>query len=160
MKKTLITLLLAVIGFGTASAQFEKGKMYLATTTNSLGLSYSKTQNLQLNLGLNAGYLFEDDWMLIGEAGVDYSSKDLQSFNVGAKCRYLIEQNGLFLQAGLKYMHAAPSFNDLQVTPELGYCFFLNHYLTIEPSIYYDISTQDFDHRSNAGIKIGLAWYF
>lgn len=160
MKKLLFTLLLVTFGIGTASAQFEKGKKYIGATTNSAGLSYSKDTKLSLGLGINAGYMFEEAWMAIAEAGFNYTHKDMQQFYIGAKCRYLIEQNGLFLQAGLKYVHEAPSFNDLQITPEIGYVFFLNHNLTVEPSLYYDISTYDFDHHSKAGVKIGLAWYF
>lgn len=160
MKKLLFTLLLAVLGISSASAQFEKGKTYLSAATNSAGLSYDKTSKLNLGLSANAGYMFEEAWMAIGEVGFNYSNKDCQQFSVGAKCRYLIEQNGLFLQTGAKYVHQATNFNDVQITPEVGYCFFLNHYLTIEPSLYYDVSLSDFSDKSRAGVKIALAWYF
>lgn len=160
MKKLLFTLLLAVLGFGSASAQFEKGKMYLGATTNSAGLSYSKNEKFKLNAGVNAGYMFEEAWMAIAEVGFDYSNKDMQTFNIGAKCRYLIEQNGIFLQLGAKYLHGAPNFNDVQITPEVGYCFFLNRHLTVEPSLYYDMSLSDLAEKSKTGLKVGLAWYF
>ncbi len=160
MKKLFITMLLAVIGISSASAQFEKGKMYLGATTNSAGLSYSKESKFCLNAGVNAGYMFEDDWMAIAEVGFDYNHKDMQQLYVGAKCRYLIEQNGLFLQLGAKYVHGAMRFDDLQITPEVGYCFFLNKHLTIEPSLYYDMSLTKFTDKSKTGIKVGLAWLF
>lgn len=160
MKKTLITLFFALVGIGSASAQFEKGKYYLGATTNATGLSYSKNEKFGINLGVNGGYLFEDGWMLLTEVGFDYHNSDMQSLHAGLKCRYLIEQNGLFLQAGLRFLHGAPNYNDLQVTPELGYCFFLNRNLTIEPSLYYDVSTNKFSEYSKVGVKIGLAWYF
>lgn len=160
MKKLLFTLLLTVIGVSSASAQFEKGKKYIGATTNSAGLSYSKAEKFSLGVGVNGGYMFEEGWMAIAEAGFNYSNKDMQEFYAGAKCRYLIEQNGIFLQAGVKYVHHAPSFNDVQITPEVGYCFFLNRHLTIEPSLYYDISLSEFTDKSKTGLKIGLAWYF
>lgn len=160
MKKLLITMLLAIVGVGSASAQFEIGKKYLGATTNSAGLSYSDATKFQIGAGVNAGYMFEQDWLAIAEAGFDYSNKDMQSFYLGAKCRYLIEQNGIFLQGGVKYLHSAPSFNDVQITPEVGYCFFLNRHLTVEPSFYYDMSLSDFTKKSKAGLKIGLGWYF
>lgn len=160
MKKILLTIFLAAVGLGSASAQFEKGKYYLGATTNSAGISYNKNQKLGLNLGVNGGYMFEDGWMLLSEIGFDYHNKDMQQLYAGLKCRYLIEQNGLFLQAGAKFVHGAPSFNDVQITPEVGYCYFLNRHLTIEPSLYYDVSLTDFSENSRVGVKIGLAWYF
>ncbi|MBR6202566.1 MAG: outer membrane beta-barrel protein [Bacteroidaceae bacterium] len=160
MKKILLSLLLVVVGISSASAQFEKGKYYLGATANAGSLSYSKHEKFGINLGVNGGYLFEDGWMLLTEVGFDYHCKDMQSLYAGLKCRYLIEQNGLFLQAGARYLHGAPNYNDLQVTPEIGYCFFLNRHLTIEPSLFYDISTNKFSEYSKAGVKVGLAWYF
>ena len=160
MKKIIFTLFLAIVGIGSASAQFEKGKYYLGATTNAAGLSYSKNSKLGINLGVNAGYMFEEAWMAIGEVGFDFHNSDLKEFYAGAKCRYLIKQNGLFLQLGAKFLHAAPNFNDVQITPETGYCFFLNRHLTIEPSLYYDVSLTDFSDKSKVGVKIGFAWYF
>ena len=160
MKKIVFTFVLALLGIGSASAQFEKGKYYLAATTNTAGISYSKHEKLHLNLGVNGGYMFEEAWMLIAETGFDYHNNDMQSLYAGLKCRYLIKQNGLFLQAGAKYLHGAPNFNDVQITPEVGYCFFLNRHLTIEPSLYYDVSLSDFSDKSKVGVKVGLAWYF
>ena len=99
MKKIVFTLIFALVGISSAFTQNEKGKYYLAATTN-------------------------------------------------------------FLQAGAKYVHGAPNFNDVQITPEVGYCFFLNRHLTLEPSLYYDVSLSDFSEKSEFGVKIGLAWYF
>lgn len=160
MKKIVFTLIFALVGISSAFAQFEKGKYYLAATTNAAGLSYSKNEKVRLNLGVNGGYMFEEAWMLIADMGFDYHNNDMKTLYAGMKCRYLIEQNGLFLQAGAKYVHGAPNYNDLMVTPELGYCFFLNRHLTIEPSLYTDISTNCFSEYTKVGVKIGLAWYF
>ena len=112
MKKIVFTFLFALVGISSAFAQFEKGKYYLAATTNAAGLSYNKHEKVGINLGINGGYMFEDAWMLITEVGFDYRNKDLQNFSAGMKCRYLIEQNGIFLQAGVKYVHGAPNYND------------------------------------------------
>lgn len=155
-----MTLVLAIMGFASASAQFESDKLYLGSTLNGINLSYSDSKNLSLGFGAQAGYMFEQDWLAIGEVGFDFHSKDLQSTFIGAKCRYFIEQNGIFLQAGAKYVHAAKSYNDVVLTPEVGYCFFLNGHLTVEPSIYFDMSVTDFSKKSEFGLKIGLGWYF
>ena len=119
MKKIVFTLIFALVGISSAFAQFEKGKYYLAATTNSGGFSYSKAHKARFNLGVNGGYMFEE------------------------AC-----------------VHGAPNFNDVQITPEVGYCFFLNRHLTIEPSLYYDVSLSDFSEKSEFGVKVGLAWYF
>lgn len=160
MKKLVLAFLLAVCGISSAFAQFEQGKKYLGISTNAAGISYSKTQKLGINAGVNAGYMFEEAWMVIGEVGFDYHNEDMQQLYAGVKCRYLIEQNGLFLQLGGKYVHEAKSFNDLQITPELGYCFFLGKHMAVEPSLYYDVSLSDFSDKSKFGAKVGLAWYF
>ena len=160
LRRMLFTLLLVTIGVGSASAQFEKGKYYLGATTNMAGLAYSKNEKVNFNAGINAGYMMEQDWLMILEAGFNYRNSDMQSFYAGAKCRYFFEQNGVFLQLGGKYQHYIPNFNDVLITPEVGYCFFLNRHLTIEPSLYYDISLKDYSEYSKVGLKVGLAWYF
>ena len=109
MKKIVFTLIFALVGISSAFAQFEKGKYYLAATTNAAGLSYSKNEKVRLNLGVNGGYMFEEAWMLIADVGFDYHNNDMKTLYAGMKCRYLIEQNGLFLQAGAKYVHGAPN---------------------------------------------------
>lgn len=160
MKKIFLAVLLAAAGVTGMKAQFEQGKCYVGATTNMAGLSYSKESKFNLNLGLNAGYMFEEAWMAIAEVGLDYRNSDMQQLYAGAKCRYLIEQNGLFLQLGARYVHGAPSFNDVQLTPEVGYCYFLNKNLTLEPSVYYDVSLSDFSEKSRFGVKVGLGWLF
>ena len=52
MKKTILSLIMAFAGVVSASAQFEQGKYYLAATTNSAGLSYSKESKFGLKVGL------------------------------------------------------------------------------------------------------------
>jgi len=134
--------------------------MYIGTSFDGAGISYSETTKFALGIGANAGYMFARDWMAIGEAGFNYSNKDLQELYISGKCRYFIEQNGLFLQGGVKYLHKVGGYNDLQLTPEVGYCYFLNGNLAIEPSVYYDMSLSDFSDKSRFGVKIGLGWYF
>lgn len=160
MKKYILATMLFMFSFTASFAQFEEGKIYLGTSFDGAGLSYSETTKLTIGVGANAGYMFMRDWLAIGEAGFNYSNKDLQELYVGAKCRYFIEQNGLFLQGGVKYLHRVGGYNDLQLTPEVGYCFFLNKNLTVEPSVYYDMSLSDFSDKSRFGIKIGLGLYF
>ncbi len=160
MKKFIISFVLLFSVFSSAFAQFDKGKMYIGTTFEGLGLSYSKATDFAFGIGGNIGYMIEKDFMLIGKAGLDFSNSHVQELYFGADFRYYIEQNGLFLQAGLKYVHEHANYNDFHISPEVGYCFFINKSLTIEPAVYYDISVNDFSDHSKFGLKVGLGWFF
>ena len=160
MKKLIFTTMLAVMGVCNASAQFEKGKVYIAATANCAEISYSKATKFNFGLAANAGYMFEDNFLAIADLGFNYNTSDLQTFTFGAKCRYFIIANGLFLQLGAKYVHRARSFNDAVVSPEVGYCFFFNGHLTFEPSVCYDISLTHFKDYSKIGLKMAIGWYF
>ena len=153
-------MLLVLVGVASASAQFERGKKYLGVGLDGIGISYSEYNKLHIGIGAHAGYMIYDDFMLIGDLGFNYEKKDAQNVVIGGSGRYYIRQNGIFLQLGAHYVHEFPSFNDFQLTPEVGYCFFTGKHLTIEPSVYYDISVTDFSDKSKFGLKIGLGWYF
>lgn len=160
MKKVLLSMLLAIVGIASASAQFERGKKYLGVGLDGVGISYSEYSKLHIGIGAHAGYMIDDDFMLIGDVGFNYQQKDAQQVVLGGSGRYYIEQNGIFLQVGAHYIHEAPKFNDFALTPEVGYCFFVGKHMSIEPSVYYDISVTDFKNHSKFGLKIGLGWYF
>ncbi len=160
MKKSIITAVMLIFGFTASFAQFEQGKMYIGTSFEGAGVSYSEETDFAVGLGVNFGYMFQQDWMILAEAGLNYSNSDLNEFNVGAHCRYFIEQNGIFLQLGAKYVHRVGGYNDVAISPEVGYCYYLNTHLTIEPAVYYDMSLSDFSDHSRFGLKIGLGWYF
>ena len=144
----------------SAFAQFEADKKYVGASLTSAGLSYSDTEDFAFGANAQAGYMIDRDWLAIGEVGLNYRYSDWQSVYVGARVRYFIEQNGLFLGCGARLIHEFKNFNDFQVTPEVGYCYFLNKTVTIEPSLYYDISLSDFAHKSKVGVKIGLGLFF
>lgn len=160
MKKVLFTMLFALIGVVSASAQFERGTYYTGIGLDGVGLSYSNYNKLHIGVGAHAGYMIEDNIMLLADVGFNYEKKDAQQVLLGAAGRYYIEQNGIFLQAGVHYMHEAPKFNDLVITPEVGYCYFLGRHLTIEPSVYWDMSITSFSDKSKFGVKVGLGLYF
>lgn len=160
MKKVLLTLMLFAAVASSTYAQFEKGKKYIGASLSSAGMSYSDYEEFALGLNLTGGYFIEQDWMLLGEFGFDTMHGDMQALYMGAKARYYIEQNGLFLSAGLRYLHRYSNFNDLQLTPEVGYCFFLGKYVSLEPSLYFDMSLSDFSHKSKVGVRLGFGYYF
>lgn len=166
MKKLLFTLVLALVSVTSAFAQFEKGKKYIGFNLSGLDLSYNSTKNFSLGLGVNGGYMIKQDWMLMGDIGLNVSFKDVQEFHLGAKCRYTVEQIGLFVQAGVQYVFDRQyktdgwSGNDFQLTPTIGYTWFLTKNLTLEPSVYYNMSFASFSKRSTVGLAVGLGYWF
>lgn len=50
--------------------------------------------------------------------------------------------------------------NNLSLALEAGYCFYLNHYMSIEPAVYYNMCLNDFSDGSRVGLKLGLGFYF
>ena len=42
---------------------------------------------------------------------------------------------------------------------ELGYAFFINRTVTIEPALYYEQSIKDHSKYSNVGLRLGLGIY-
>ena len=50
--------------------------------------------------------------------------------------------------------------NNIRIPIEIGYTFYLNHYLAIEPAIYSKMSLNHFSDGTEFGLKIGLGFYF
>jgi hypothetical protein len=46
----------------------------------------------------------------------------------------------------------------VQPNVSVGYAYFLNRTVTIEPELYFNLSTKDFD-RSSYGLRIGIGIY-
>lgn len=160
MKKILAVVLMVMCVGIQAHAQFEKGKKYLGASLTGFGMEYSDRGNFAMGLGLKSGYMIADDWMLTGEMGFNYRSERLQTVFAGLGGRYYIEQNGLFLGLGARFVHEWKNENDVQITPEVGYCYFLGKHVSVEPSVFYGMSFDDFAKKSKVGLKIGFGFYF
>ncbi len=160
MKKFLLACTLAVVTSLSASAQFEKGKIYVGANMTGVGLSYSDKKDLAFGAGAEVGQFLEQDWLAIAEAGFNYQKSDWQSLYVGLKGRYYIEQNGLWLGAGIRLQHEFKNDNDFLFTPEVGYAFFVSRTVTIQPSVYLNLSCADFSHNTEFGVKVGVGLYF
>ena len=155
MKKFALIAVALVMSLA-ANAQFEQGKGYLGASMSGLDLS---SQGKKFHLGLNAkaGYLFMDNLMGLAELGYEHWEDASDQFVLGASGRYYIEQNGIFLGAGLKFKHAK-DYNDLMPGVQVGYAFFLGRTVTLEPELYFDFSTKNFDY-SCYGLRIGVGIY-
>ena len=160
MKRILFVTVLVALFATKVSAQFESGKWYGNASLTNLGLSYSEKTDFALGLDLNVGHTVMDNWMVLVEAGTDYSNSEWNSLHLGAKIRHYFVENGLFMSAGVRWLHEYKNINDMQITPEVGYCHFLGKNVVVEPVIYYDMSVQNFSDYSKIGFKLGIGIFF
>lgn len=162
MKKIFLALFLTVISL-SASAQFEQYTSYFNTSMTALNMHFNSKEKFNLGLDATGGVFVQDAWMIYGRVGYDHRDS-YDKFSLGAGGRYYIEQNGLYMNLGLKYQYInTPGYNKINnifLTPEVGYCFYLNHYVSLEPAVYYDISMNHFSDFSSVGLRIGFGFYF
>lgn len=165
MKKYLLMALFAAVSLG-ANAQFEAGTGYVSGSLTGLNFSFNNKEKVTFGVDATLGFFFEDAWMVYGQFGYDHKKHD-DRFSAGAGARYYILQNGLYLNLGVKYEYAnvkaikyMHQVHNLYATPEIGYCFYLNNHVSIEPAVYYDLSLNHFSDFSNVGLRIGFGYYF
>lgn len=158
MKRILSVMFMCAVVL-VANAQFESGTKYVNASLSGLSLSYSKKAEWRFGVQAEGGYYFADNWMARINAGYEHT-KGANDVSVGAGVRYHFLQNGIFLGAGVEYNHFTTNVNDLMIPVEVGYTFYLNHYIAIEPALYYKMSTNDFADGSTVGLRIGLGYYF
>lgn len=175
IKRTILALLLAVVCVG-ANAQFEKKTKYLNASLTGLDLNYSKNSRFHLGFEATAGYFVKDSWMIDARAGLNHqvvkAAPDETSFELGAGFRYYFKSCGIFLGSGVLYdltsgpkptilgTMAKRTDNHVLMPVEAGYCFYVNHYISIEPALYYNICLDDFKDASRVGLRLGLGFYF
>jgi hypothetical protein len=141
-----------------STTPFHEGKWMIGASASGLDLSYHKGAKWSIDLEAKAGYLFVDNWMITAKLAYDNSTYTSSVFGVGAGLRYYIEQNGLYVGAGGKFVHSN-GIDDFLPEANVGYAFFLSRHITIEPEIYYELSTKCSDY-SGLGLKLGFAFYF
>lgn len=163
MKKTIISLLFAVVSMG-AFAQFEKGTKYLNASLSGFGISYSKTPGFCMNIEGAGGYFFADNWMVKGLLGWDHVD-GANTFDMGAGIRYYLKNNGLFFGTGIKYGLQSGGgesevLHNVFQPLEAGYCFYLNNHVSIEPAFFVDMCYNHFKESTRFGLKLGFGYYF
>lgn len=157
--RKITTLLLLFVAALTAHAQFEKGTKYVGLSASGLGFSYSSSEKFRLGLDADAGYFVADCLMLHGNVGYEHT-RNMDDVRVGAGVRYYFDQCGVYLGAGAEYNHFTADNNDVMIPLRVGYAFFINQFLTIEPALYYKMSLHDFSNNSTVGASIGVGFYF
>lgn len=163
MKKIIVALLLAVVTTG-ANAQFEKGTHYGEASLTGLGIGYASHK---FNFGVSAGYGYfvADGWMVGGRFGYLHQGAGNNFATLQGLFRYSFKKNGLNVGGGLQYQHGGNSDPDakgdyIQLCPQVGYTFYLNHYVSIEPAIYCDLGLNDIKYGTNFGLKVGVGLYY
>lgn len=158
--KKITLLLVALVMTISASAQFKAGKGYLGASLTGIDLHYNGQDKLNLGVEAKAGYLAWDNIMLLANASFQHNGDDdvADVYKVGVGGRYYITQNGLYLGVNCKLVHASHNYNDLMPGAEVGYAFFINRSVTIEPAVYYDQSFKKSKY-STVGLKVGLGIY-
>lgn len=165
MKKTFFTLLVGLCCSLGVSAQtdlrtpFEQNKIYLGASATGLGFNYDKTNKWNGGIDFKGGYLFEDNWMVTGQVGYGYHQEQSNEFNAGIGLRYYLEDVGLYVGVGANYKHANKTYDDFMPTVHIGYAFFLNHFVTLEPEVYYNQSLKNHSDYSGFGLRLGLGIY-
>lgn len=159
MQKKLIAAIAAMMVSLAANAQFEVGKIYVGASLSGLDLSYNGSDKGSFGLQAKGGYLFADDWMVTGQLEYDKKHAVASDFMAGVGVRYYIEQNGLYLGAGVDYTHLGTSHDDFMPGVSVGYAFFLSRTVTIEPEVYYRQSFKNHSDYSTVGLRIGLGVY-
>lgn len=159
MKKTAL-LLMALLVSVVANAQFQAGKGYVGASLTGLDLHYNGADKLNFGLEAKGGILPWDNLMLLGMVNYQHSGNDdiADQITIGVGGRYYITQNGLYLGVNCKLTHANHNYNDLMPGAEVGYAFFINRSVTIEPAVYYDQSFKKSKY-STVGLKIGIGVY-
>ncbi len=158
MKKWILSAMLLVMSVA-AKAQFEAGTSYLGASVSNLGLSYSTVEKFRFGANLSVGTFLADQFMIKADLGYNHTDA-VDDFSTGLMGRFYFTENGIFMGAGGEFVHYTKNRNDVMIPIELGYCFYLNHYVSIEPSVYYKMSIDDFSDKSAVGFKIGLGFYF
>lgn len=160
MKKKMMMMLIGLMTAVSMNAQFEKDKFYVGASASGFDLSFNDMEKLTLGLQTYAGYLFEQDWMVVGQVGLVTSKYQPDMFTAGLGLRYYLERNGLFFTLGANYVRQSEDYHDFMPSVNVGYAFFLNRTVTLEPQVYYNISTKNFGDYSRFGVRIGLSVYF
>lgn len=162
-KKILIVCLLLVTACVQAKAQFEKGTFFVNTSLTGLNLSHSKYEGTNFGLNVAGGAFVVDNLSVLVNFKGEYVENWMDETALGAGIRYYISSCGVYGGLGLAYKHLSNSVNRKNIvcmTPELGYAFFLNGTVTLEPAVYYDLSFMNCSQYSKLGFKIGFGFYF
>lgn len=158
MRKIIVMLAMLTMAIG-ANAQFEKGTKTVEAALTGLGMAYNGQSGFTFGVQAKAGYFIQNQWQLNALIGYNHPGKSINQFVIGAGGRYYIIENGLYGGVNVKGVFEK-GHNDFMPGIEIGYTFFVNDKVAIEPAIYYDQSLSGHKDYSTVGLKIGAGLYF
>lgn len=158
IRKSIVTAALVLLSTLSASAQFEKGKVYMGASLSGLDMSYNGSEKGKFSIEGKVGYMLEESLMLTAQAA--YSKQDKVPFfiSLGVGGRYYIVQNGMYFGLSAHYLHN-DDFSDFQPSVQVGYAFFVSRTVTIEPELYYNQSFKKHSDYSTIGLRLGVGVY-
>lgn len=158
MRNRIIMIIAALALTLSANAQFEANKKYISASLSGLDLNYSGSKEFTFGVQAKCGYMFQDNLMFTAQAAYDKQTDVPASVSFGLGARYYIVQNGIYIGASANYSHS-DAFDDVMPSVQLGYAFFINGSVTIEPEIYYNQSFKNHGDYSTVGLRIGVGVY-
>lgn len=113
-----------------------------------------------LEIGAGTRYYFKRTGVYLS-GGLLYSFNSQPGGTIYPVTRRMIDENGVewVSYQGVPWTHKNTN-NNISLALEAGYCFYLNHFMSIEPALYYNMCLNDFSDGSRVGVKVGLGFYF
>ena len=158
MKKKIVLFVTAVMMSLAAHAQFESGKLYVGASLSGFDLSYNGLTKGHIGVQGKVGYMVADNLLLTAQTAYEKYHDVPYTLSAAAGMRYYIQQNGIFLGASTVVKHGN-EYDDFLPSVQVGYTFFINRMLTIEPELYYEQSFKNHSDYSQIGVRIGLGIY-
>lgn len=162
MKKIVGILSLMLLLVLPAHAQFEKGTWIVNPAVTGMDFTFSNAQKAHFGMDVQGGAFLIDNVALLVNAGFDLNKRSANVFNLGVAGRYYFNKCGVFLGTGFNMDHwkwEGEKENNVNWRLEAGYAFFIARNVTIEPSVYYNLSMSDMDW-SKFGLRLGFGLYF
>jgi hypothetical protein len=166
MKKLIFFVIFMILSSLGAKAQFEKSSWVVNPAITGLEYSYSDINKNHLGFNVQGGAFLIDDIVLMLKLRADWT-REIDTYSVGVGGRYYFNRTGIYLGSGLYFTRRTyNNSRELQghkdeygLDTEVGYAFFLNRAVTIDPGIYYDLSFKN-SSFSKLGLKVGFGFYF
>lgn len=165
----LFFLAISVSSFSQTKKPISKGNIILSGSgtiqsyhgETTSGNTFTKTTLFALSLSPGAGYFIIDNFAIGANATIMYykqSPNKYYTLGLGPWARYYFD-HGIFVKAETNFilLHGMGSNNSRQrsysITPGVGYAFFLNQKVTLEPCLSYTFShthySSDLNERLN-----------
>ena len=90
---------------------------------------------------------------------LNYSKASDWSFGLSAKAGYLFLDNWMALGVFDYQNYSSGTVTSTNIEINVGYAFFLGHYVTLEPELFYEQSFKNSDY-TRFGLRLGLGVYF